>query len=825
MDPLPVAHRVADPSSWRGGHLPIAHGAAVLASFLLIASLYLWTATDGHWRFERGPPQKDLYKMQLDAFQAGQLSLLVKPSPALLALPDPYDPDHNRGSRLLDTSLFEGKYFSYFGIVPILMWMWPYAAVSGQYPATGLTTWVFVTGAFLFQAFAALRLARHACRGAAPAQVAAVLVMGTCNLMLPILRRQDCFVIPVAAGLFFTSAGAWGLLASMTERGLRTGMLAFSSAAFALAAGSRPNLLLLVPIPFLLTLLSGWSSARAPRWPVRLMAGATLPGLAIVLGLFAYNFARFHDPLEFGFKYQLVETEWKAHSPYAWRNAPFNLYYYLVSCPRLSCYFPFFLESARPPFAPPLGHDPDTAVERVVGFLAGYPILVVGTAAISAWIWRDRRTKKAALLGLAAIGVSGLLVALPFLFFAGLALRYQAEGSLALVIAAGAGVVVIASDTTNIRRCLPWLCLVVVAWLWSGFLNFFVSCETDDLFKANNPAQYADVARTFDGLIYPLERAFGWRPTDATINLQFPADRIGAEEPLLVSGDVPSADFLYVYYVTPRSVQFGFEAMGHGGPVSDQVPVDYSLPHQVDIICAPLLPPAGHPFYLEQGLGKGEFCRHILRVRLDGLVVLDALVDFHDGRERFAWGRSDKEHAFGSMFSGPLFSVGQRPFRREEVMDYLSADSSRPVFVDVRWPVGITNHREPILTFGAKNRGQIVYAHFENDGRTRIGLSDSSGREVEGTEFSVRPRGTASLRVDLPALRALSLQPKTMALSAAAGEATVVIDGQKVLEVAAGDVIAGPQALSPGKNTMQSQGIYDRFQGEIKITRRKGGLE
>jgi hypothetical protein len=272
-------------------------------------------------------------------------------------------------------------------------------------------------------------------------------------------------------------------------------------------------------------------------------------------------------------------------------------------------------------------------------------------------------------------------------------------------------------------------------------------------------------------------------------------------------------------------VQFGFEAMGRGGPVSEQVQVDYRLPHQVEIICAPLLPPAGHPFYLDQGLGEGAFCSHLLRVKLDGLVVFDALVDFHNGRERFAWGHSDKEHAFGSKFSGPHFSIRQRPFTREDVMDYLSAASSRAVSVDVRWPEGVTNRREPILTFGAKNRGQIVYAHFESDGRARIGLSDSRGRNVEGSEFSVHPGESTSLRVDLPAIRALRLQPNTMGLSTAVGKATVLVNGQNVFEAEAGDVIAGPQALSLGKNAMQVLGILDRFQGEIRFARRNGRLE
>jgi len=40
--------------------------------------------------------------MQAKAFSQGQLSLLEKPSPQLLQLPDPYDSDQNTSLRLHD---------------------------------------------------------------------------------------------------------------------------------------------------------------------------------------------------------------------------------------------------------------------------------------------------------------------------------------------------------------------------------------------------------------------------------------------------------------------------------------------------------------------------------------------------------------------------------------------------------------------------------------------------------------------------------------------------------------------------------------------------
>jgi hypothetical protein len=39
-------------------------------------------------------------------------------------------------------------------------------------------------------------------------------------------------------------------------------------------------------------------------------------------------------------------------------------------------------------------------------------------------------------------------------------------------------------------------------------------------------------------------------------------------------------------------------------------------------------------------------------VRLDGIVVIDTLMDFHPPREIFQWGRSENDAAFGRNFSG-----------------------------------------------------------------------------------------------------------------------------------------------------------------------------
>ena len=91
----------------------------VLLAFLALWS-YLWILTAG--RLEEWPSGKNYYNLLAQAFQNGQLHLLLEPSAELLALENPYD-YHNRENvpHLWDASLYQGKYYLYWGPVPALI--------------------------------------------------------------------------------------------------------------------------------------------------------------------------------------------------------------------------------------------------------------------------------------------------------------------------------------------------------------------------------------------------------------------------------------------------------------------------------------------------------------------------------------------------------------------------------------------------------------------------------------------------------------------------------------------------------------------------------
>ena len=62
--------------------------------FLLSTWFYAWTANASETPASVGSPP-NYYGMLAQAFLNGQTSLLTQPSPELLALADPYDPEAN----------------------------------------------------------------------------------------------------------------------------------------------------------------------------------------------------------------------------------------------------------------------------------------------------------------------------------------------------------------------------------------------------------------------------------------------------------------------------------------------------------------------------------------------------------------------------------------------------------------------------------------------------------------------------------------------------------------------------------------------------------
>src|SRR6202142_1830101 len=90
-------------------------------SALLVVVIYIFFISVGTWT--KWPATTDFYAQLAKAFDQGQVSLLTKPDPSILALQNPYQDDALRKQTTYpwDVSLFNGKYYIYWGPAPAIV--------------------------------------------------------------------------------------------------------------------------------------------------------------------------------------------------------------------------------------------------------------------------------------------------------------------------------------------------------------------------------------------------------------------------------------------------------------------------------------------------------------------------------------------------------------------------------------------------------------------------------------------------------------------------------------------------------------------------------
>ncbi len=289
----------------------------------------------------------DPYTQTFDAFQKGQLWLDIEADPGLAELDNVYDNSLRAGSGITaewDRAYYEGKYYSYFGIAPVLTFFYPVYWCTGSLPPMETVNEFFAVFAILFLCLAV--------------QAAVRLFVPRTNLLLMLLLMPVmtclcgayyCFQYPdfygaaVASALCFTFAGFWlGCNACLTDhKASRLAQFAACGLSAGLAVASRPSMAisLLVLAPVFLSILLDKQSPLRYRFQ---QAGAfLLPVIACAAGLMWYNQARFGSPLDFGAAYQLTVSDIHANQ-LRLSALPSAIYHYFLHMPCLRNVFPHF---------------------------------------------------------------------------------------------------------------------------------------------------------------------------------------------------------------------------------------------------------------------------------------------------------------------------------------------------------------------------------------------------------------------------------------------------------------------------------------------------
>jgi hypothetical protein len=313
---------------------------------LISAIIYLWFSTTGLWT--QWPPNSGatMYDRLATSFMGGKLDLQIQPNPALFQLPNPYNPETSHDISIaiqyVDTSLYNGKLFYYWGPAPALLLIIPKLFIPGtindQFLGFG-----FTLGLLVFQSLLILYLWRRFFYSLPEWTLVVSLLFASLaepllwNLNIPLI-----YEVAVVAGQFFFIGGIYFLVVGLDKPTFSLKRLVLAGILFSLAVGSRATMA--IPVTFIFLMGVWWIlfGNQGSLQPVRALAALTLPLILGAIIISWYNWARFGSPLEFGLRYQIYSVNYENYNAlFLPRYVAPNLYMYLLNPPRLSKNFPF----------------------------------------------------------------------------------------------------------------------------------------------------------------------------------------------------------------------------------------------------------------------------------------------------------------------------------------------------------------------------------------------------------------------------------------------------------------------------------------------------
>ncbi|WP_295073921.1 hypothetical protein [Ruminococcus sp.] len=289
----------------------------------------------------------DPFAMTLDAFEKDQVYLDLDADPALDELENVYDSGLRGNSQAFaywDLAYYNSKYYSYFGVAPVLTFYYPYYKLTGKLPTLAMANNFYTVIGILFMCLtvlAALKLLKIK-----PKLLLLLLMLPTATATMgfwTLGNEIDRYTLPTISGLCFLMISLFtGMTACTTaKKKLKPVLLIIGGTALALSVASRPTVALCgaVLVPFFIGILLdkkeklGYRLGLAASFVAPLIAGAAL--------IMKYNAARFGSPFDFGAAYQLTVSDIHANT-LRLSNLPSAIYHYFLQAPKSKTSFPFF---------------------------------------------------------------------------------------------------------------------------------------------------------------------------------------------------------------------------------------------------------------------------------------------------------------------------------------------------------------------------------------------------------------------------------------------------------------------------------------------------
>jgi len=264
---------------------------------------------------------RNINDYMVEALLMGQLHLDMEPHESLLNATQPYSRVYRATNNIhapWDHVFYNGLFYSYFGITPVVVLFLPYYLLRDQHLSATMATFVFSAITAMGIYFIWKELVKKYLSGIPYTLFIAGLIAALfgSNLMLLTVRAFQ-YEVAIASGLMFSVWGLFAILRAIqggSYETIKKRFLFIAGTCLALAVGCRPTMIfssmmvpvLLFPIIRLMPLKGAFDSLEARKTLAANILAFAAPYAAIGAALAWYNFARFGSIFEFGASYQLT---------------------------------------------------------------------------------------------------------------------------------------------------------------------------------------------------------------------------------------------------------------------------------------------------------------------------------------------------------------------------------------------------------------------------------------------------------------------------------------------------------------------------------------
>ncbi|HEX2101217.1 MAG TPA: hypothetical protein VHF69_11160 [Candidatus Synoicihabitans sp.] len=671
----------------------------LLVGLALFGVLVMWAAlaSSDQSPFSRTPT--GYYHFATEAVLDGRWHLSIAPRPELAELPDPYDPAQNLPYRVLDLSYYQGRYYFYWGMAPVVALFAPARALTGHYVSEALAAAIFG-----WVAFAAMSALLFAFRQRFAPQVGVIflwtsLVLLAFGSLLSLLAwHNTVYGVPIASAAAGQAVAWWCIYRALTRPAAAIAWTIAAGFALGCALTSRPNYVFWIGV-YALPL---WVLLRRnpSRW-ARLFFAAALPPVVCVGAMLVANWARFGSFTEFGMRYQLTGPV-QPEVLFSFSDLVRNLNVYAWNFPRFSRYFPFFTTPATGPF----------------GVLTAFPAVFLALGIVR---WRRQAIAWPIAGTIALAGVGGLLATCAFF---GCGTRYMVDFLPACVLAASLGGLSFAQWAHERRR--RWSARISTALVaLSAAIALGLHFQNWDMLGRD----LTGIARILNAPTFLWERWLSPPRGAVSITFQAPTDQPGSFQPLLsVGSPADGGEIVFAIYDSDRQLRIGFFQTGTTHWVSNPLPFDYGRSHTLFVALGSLMPPESHPVFRSWSPTDRRLSQRLVAIALNGELVYRTELDFRAARRvRPVVGENVVFAGVSeTAFTGRIHQVQWHEISPHTVEEVIPSTQQQAAYgrwrLRVRFPENPTNTTmDPLLVSGSPGAADFVFAFYPQPGRVAFG--------------------------------------------------------------------------------------------------------